>query len=63
MDKLLHFIVGIAIGVAPLHPIDALGLVVIAAVAKEVHDRRFDRRDAAATVAGGIVVFTLRMEF
>jgi hypothetical protein len=63
MDKLLHFIVGIAIGAAPLHPVDALGLVVAAAIIKEVHDKKFDRRDAGATIAGGLMVFTLRMEF
>jgi len=63
MDKLLHFIVGLSIGVAPMHPVDAFALVVVAAVAKEVYDRKFDKRDAVATVAGGVVMFTLRMEF
>jgi hypothetical protein len=63
MDKLLHFIVGMAIGVGPIHPVDAFGLVVAAAIIKEVHDRKFDKRDAGATIAGGVVIFALRMEF
>jgi hypothetical protein len=46
-----------------MHPVDAFALVVVAAVAKEVYDRKFDKRDAVATVAGGVVMFTLRMEF
>lgn len=70
IDKLLHLIVGLALGANPaLEPVDALGVTVIAAVAKEVYDRKHkhkhtpDWKDAAYTVAGGLISFGIRVEF
>jgi hypothetical protein len=70
MDKLLHFIVGMAIAAAPLEkPEHAFLLAVAAGIAKEAYDNRnkkthtADSRDAMATTAGALIVFTYRVEF
>lgn len=67
MDKVLHAIVGAVIAGTPVSVDKALGLVVVAAVAKEVYDRRsggkFDGLDALATIAGGAPVIYFRWEF
>ena len=67
MDKLLHALVGAVIAATPVTPQQALGLAVIAAVAKEVYDSRrgarFDGLDALATIAGAVPVIYIRMEW
>jgi hypothetical protein len=67
MDKLLHALVGAAIAATPVTPQQALGLVVIAAVGKELYDRRKSGRadglDALATIAGAAPVIYLRWEW
>jgi hypothetical protein len=70
MDKLLHFIVGMAIAAAPLEkPEHALMLAVAAGIAKEAYDNRnkkthtADSKDAMATAAGALMVFVYRVEF
>jgi hypothetical protein len=70
MDKLLHFLVGMAIAAVPLDkPEHALLLAVAAGVAKEAYDNRNrkthtpDARDAMATTAGALIVFAYRVEF
>lgn len=70
MDKLLHFIVGMALAATPFEkPEHALMVAVAAAVAKEVYDSKHrskhtpDPKDALATVGGGIIVFAYRVEF
>lgn len=67
MDKLLHAIVGAMIASTPVSVDKALGLVIVAAIAKEVHDSRrggkFDGLDALATIAGGAPVIYFRWEF
>ena len=70
MDKLLHFIVGMAIAAAPLEkPEHAFLLAVAAGIAKEAYDNRnkkthtADSRDAMATAAGALMVFVYRVEF
>lgn len=70
MDKLLHFIVGMAIAAAPLErPEHALLLAIAASVAKEVYDSKHrdkhtpDPKDALASIAGALIVFAYRIEF
>ena len=66
-DKALHALVGALIAAAPIRVEYAVGLVVVAAVAKEIHDSRrghkFDASDALATIAGGAPVLYLRWEW
>lgn len=66
-DKLLHGIVGALIAATPVRADVALGLVVVAAVGKELYDARrggrFDSRDALATIAGGVPIIVLRWEW
>ena len=70
IDKLLHLIVGLALGANPvIEPELALATVVVAAVGKEIYDSKHkhkhtsDWKDAAVTIAGGLLVFTYRVEF
>lgn len=67
MDKVLHALVGAAIAATPVKVEYSLGLVVVAAVAKEVYDSRhggkFDTKDALATIAGGAPIIYLRWEW
>lgn len=67
VDKLLHMIVGATIAATPVSPEYALGLVVVAAVGKEVYDKRrggkFDTLDALATVAGAAPIIYFRWEW
>lgn len=64
---LLHVLAGASIAGTPVEPQYAAALVVAAAVGKEVYDHRrggrFDVRDAAATVAGGLPILVFRWEF
>ncbi|MEN9806186.1 MAG: hypothetical protein RL756_694 [Pseudomonadota bacterium] len=67
MDKFLHALVGATIAATPITPQQALGLVVLAAVGKELHDRRrggdASGLDALATIAGAGPVLTLRWDW
>jgi hypothetical protein len=70
IDKVLHLLVGIALGANPvIEPMDALVVTTIVAIGKEVYDSKHkhkhtpDWRDAAITVAGGFISFGIRMEF
>jgi hypothetical protein len=68
MDKLLHLIVGAIIAGTPIKAEYAMGLVLVAAVGKEIYDHKSGRGtkdpfDTLATVAGGIPIFVYRMEF
>lgn len=64
---LLHGIVGALIATTPVKTEYAIGLVVLAAIGKEVYDSknggRFDGRDVLATVAGGAPVIYFRWEW
>lgn len=66
-DKALHVLMGALIAATPVKVEYALGLVVVAAVAKEAYDRRqggkFDGNDILATLAGGAPVIYLRWEW
>lgn len=63
----LHGIVGALLAVTPVKTEYAAGLVILAAVAKEVYDSRhggkFDGKDVLATVAGGAPILYLRWEW
>jgi len=70
MDKILHFIVVMALAAAPLEkPETALMVAITMGVAKEIYDSRHrnkhtpDAKDALATIAGGVIVFVYRVEF
>ena len=67
MNYTLHVLAGALIASTPV-PIEyAAGAVLLAAVGKEIYDRRqgakFDGRDVLATVAGGMPVLTLKVEW
>ena len=63
----LHGIVGALIAATPVKVEHALGLVVLAAVGKELYDSRhggkFDSRDVLATIGGAAPVLYLRWEW
>lgn len=70
MDKLLHFLVGMAIAAAPLEkPEHAFMLAVAAGIAKEAYDSKHrskhtpDPKDALASAGGALIVFVYRVEF
>lgn len=57
-DYVLHAGAGAAIGYygsRELNPVAGLFLSAAAGVAKEVYDKKFDPKDAWATVAGGLI--------
>jgi hypothetical protein len=65
-DKVYHFGTGAAVGavMSLINPSLALGIVVVAAVAKEAVDKfvqkeKFDIWDLAYTVAGGVLTTSL----
>lgn len=67
MNYTLHVLAGALIASTPI-PIEyAAGAVLLAAVGKELYDRRhggrFDGKDVLATVAGGLPIIWIRMEW
>lgn len=67
MNYTLHFLAGALIAATPIPMEYAAGAVLLAAVGKELYDRRqgarFDGLDVLATVAGGLPVLTLKVEW
>lgn len=66
-DKLLHAVVGFAVGVNCFHPADGIIAATAAGAAAEYKDRahgsRWDWYDLAATALGGTVGALLRWTF
>jgi hypothetical protein len=67
MDKVLHALIGATLAAAPCDVERAIGLVVVAALAKEIYDSqrggRADGMDVLATIAGAAPVIYLRWDW